>query len=77
MLLGTWDDFLTAKIILGAKESLLTLPIVIHRINGQHATKYGLVFAASMITLLPVIIVYVLSQKYFVVGGMSEGALKE
>ncbi len=77
VLLGTWDDFLTAKIILGAKESLLTLPIVIHRINGQHATKYGLVFAASMITLLPVIIVYVLSQKYFVVGGMSEGALKE
>lgn len=77
VLLGTWDDFLTAKIILGAKEQLLTLPIVIHRINGQHATKYGLVFAASMITLAPVMLVYVISQKYLVVGGMSEGALKE
>lgn len=77
VLLGTWDDFLTAKIILGAKESLLTLPIVIHRINGQHATKYGLVFAASIITLIPVMIVYTINQKFFVVGGIGEGAIKE
>ncbi|QUH30410.1 carbohydrate ABC transporter permease [Vallitalea guaymasensis] len=77
VLLGTWDDFLTAKIILGAKESLLTLPIVIHRINGQHATKYGLVFAASIITLIPVMLVYTINQKFFVVGGIGEGAIKE
>lgn len=77
VLLGTWDDYFTAKVILGAKESVLTLPIVIHRLNGQHATKYGLVFAASMITLIPVMITYVVAQKYFVVGGITEGAVKE
>lgn len=77
VLLGTWDDFLTAKIILGTKEKLLTLPIVIHRINGQHATKYGLVFAASILTLIPVMIVYTINQKFFVVGGIGEGAIKE
>lgn len=77
VLLGTWDDFFTAKVILAAQESVLTLPIVIHRINGQHATKFGLVFAASMITLIPVIVTYIIAQKYFVVGGMSEGAVKE
>lgn len=77
VLLGTWDDFFTAKVILSAKENVLTLPIIIHRLNGQHATKFGLVFAASLITLIPVIISYILAQKYFVVGGLSEGGIKE
>lgn len=77
VLLGTWDDYFTAKVILAAQEHVLTLPIVIHRINGQHATKFGLVFAASIITLIPVIITYIVAQKYFVVGGLTDGAVKE
>ncbi len=77
VLLGTWDDYFTAKVILAAKESVLTLPVIIHRLNGQHATKFGLVFAASLITLLPVIITYITAQKYFVVGGLTDGAIKE
>lgn len=77
VLLGTWDDFFTAKVILGAQEKVLTLPIMIHRLNGQHATKFGLVFAASIITLIPVIMTYIIAQKYFVVGGLTEGAIKE
>lgn len=75
--LGTWDDFFTAKVILAANQNVLTLPIIIHRINGQHATKFGLVFAASLITLIPVIILYIAAQKYFIVGGLTEGAVKE
>jgi len=75
--LGTWDDFFTAKVILAANQNVLTLPIIIHRINGQHATKFGLVFAASLITLIPVIILYIVAQKYFIVGGLTEGAVKE
>lgn len=75
--LGTWDDFFTAKVILASNQKVLTLPIIIHRINGQHATKFGLIFAASVITLIPVIILYIVAQKYFIVGGLSEGAVKE
>jgi len=75
--LGTWDDFFTAKVILAANQDVLTLPIIIHKINGQHATKFGLVFAASLITLIPVIILYIVAQKYFIVGGLAEGAVKE
>lgn len=77
VLLGTWDDYFTAKVILAARESVLTLPIIIHRLNGQHATKFGLVFAASLITLIPVIVTYITAQKYFVVGGLTDGAIKE
>lgn len=75
--LGTWDDFFTAKVILASNQNVLTLPIIIHRINGQHATKFGLVFAASIITLVPVIVLYIVAQKYFIVGGLTEGAVKE
>lgn len=77
VLLGTWDDFFTAKVILAGRESVLTMPIIIHRLNGQHATKFGLVFAASLITLIPVIITYIVAQKRFVVGGISDGGIKE
>jgi multiple sugar transport system permease protein len=77
VILGTWDDFFTAKVILAAQEGVLTLPIIIHRISGQHATKFGLIFAASMITLIPVILIFIFAQRYFVVGGLTEGAIKE
>lgn len=77
VLLGTWDDFFTAKVILAAQENVITLPIMIHRLNGQHATKFGLVFAAAIITLIPVIITYIVAQKYFVIGGLRDGAIKE
>ena len=77
VLLGTWDDFFTAKVILASQEKVITLPIMIHRLNGQHATKFGLVFAAAIITLIPVILTYIIAQKRFVVGGLTEGAVKE
>jgi len=76
MMQGTWDDYFTAKVILGSNEKLFTMPIMIQRLHGQHATKWGLVFAASILMLIPVIILYVISQKYFVVGGISEGGIK-
>lgn len=73
---GTWDDFFTAKVILGAKSALHTMPIVIQKLHGQHATKWGLVFAASLLMLLPIFILYIFVQKKFVVGGITAGAVK-
>ncbi|MBZ4646786.1 MAG: transporter permease [Clostridia bacterium] len=73
---GIWDDFFTAKVVLGSKESLFTLPIMVQRLHGQHATKWGLVFAAAILMLIPIIVLYSISQKYFVIGGLSEGGVK-
>jgi len=73
---GTWDDYFTAKVVLGSNEKLFTLPIMLQRLHGQHATKWGLVFAASLLMLIPVMLLYVISQKYFVVGGLLEGGIK-
>lgn len=73
---GTWEDFFTAKVMLGGNEKVLTLPIMLHRLSGQHSTKFGLIFAASIITLIPVMILYVIFQRKFVVGGAMQGSVK-
>ncbi len=73
---GTWDDFFTAKVILGPKIELQTMPIVIQRLHGQYATQWGLVFAASLLMLLPVFALYIFVQRKFVVGGITAGAVK-
>lgn len=74
---GLWDEFFTAKVILGAKSAkFLTLPIVVQQLNGEHATRFEWVFAASILMQIPIILLFILFQKKFVTGGLSEGAIK-
>jgi multiple sugar transport system permease protein len=73
---GTWDDFFTARVILGPNRDAHTLPIMVQRLHGAHATEWGLVFSAAILMLIPVLLVYIIFQKRFVVGGKLGGALK-
>jgi multiple sugar transport system permease protein len=52
-----------------------TLPIAIALFQGQHSTSWGLVFAASIVAVVPVLLLYVIFQRYFV-AGITSGALK-
>ncbi len=72
---GTWEEYFLALTIIKS-ESLRTLPIAILMFNDKYATNYGQIFAASIIALLPVILIYVLFQKKFVQAGIGEGAVK-
>lgn len=72
---GTWEEYFLALTIIKS-ESLRTLPIAILMFNDKYATNYGQIFAASIIALLPVILIYVLFQKRFVQAGIGEGAIK-
>jgi len=72
---GTWEEYFLALTIIKS-ESLRTLPIAILMFNDKYATNYGQIFAASIIALLPVILIYVLFQKKFVQAGIGEGAIK-
>jgi len=72
---GTWEEYFTALVIL-KKESLRTLPIALQAFNDKYATNYAQVFAASIIALLPVILVYLIFQKRFVQSGFNEGGVK-
>ena len=70
--LGSWDEFAWAVTLINSPEKR-TLPIALFQ--GQHATSWGLVFAACVIALIPVFIVYLSAQKHFV-SGLSVGAVK-
>lgn len=72
--LGSWDEFVWALTVIN-DVSQRTLPIGIALFRGQHGTSWGLVFAASVIAVVPVVIVYVLFQRQLV-AGLTNGALK-
>jgi len=72
--LATWDEFAWALTIIN-DPAKRTLPLAIQLFQGQNATQWGLVFAASVIAVLPVIVVFLIFQKYFV-QGLTTGAVK-
>ncbi|MGX5772860.1 carbohydrate ABC transporter permease [Microbacterium trichothecenolyticum] len=72
--LACWDEFAWALTIINSPQNR-TLPIAIQLFQGQNATQWGLVFAASVIAIIPVIIVYLFFQRHFV-QGLTSGAVK-
>ena len=72
--LASWDEFAWALTIINNPHKR-TLPIAISLFQGQHATSWGLVFAASVIAVVPVICIFVAFQRQFV-SGIASGALK-
>ncbi|MDR1001231.1 MAG: carbohydrate ABC transporter permease [Clostridiales bacterium] len=74
---GMWEEYFTAKVIVGAQESMLTIPLLLQRLNGQHATRWEWVFACSLMALLPIVILFVVFHKKLVVGGLTSGSVKE
>ena len=72
--LFAWDEFTWA---LTAIDDPLkrTLPIAIATFQGEHLTQWGLVFAASLTAIVPVIVVFVALQRYFV-KGLTSGAVR-
>ena len=72
--LASWDEFAWALTIINSPEKR-TLPLAIQLFQGQNQTLWGLVFAASAIAVVPVLVVFLIFQRYFV-QGLTAGALK-
>jgi multiple sugar transport system permease protein len=72
--MGFWDEFVMALTFID-EPAKRTLPIAIALFQGQHGTQWGLVFAASLIALIPSLIFFFSMQRYFV-GGLTTGAFK-
>ena len=70
--LYSWDEFPWAHVAI-KETSKRTLPIAIALFQTQHLTEWGQVFAASLIALVPVVIVYLIFQRYFVQGISTTG----
>lgn len=73
--LTAWEEYPWANTVINDNE-LRTLPIAIAGFFGQHQfTQWGYVFAMSVMTLIPVVIVFITCQRFFV-QGLTAGGVK-
>lgn len=69
-----WNDYLLPSLVLGRKE-LYTIPIATQVFYGTYSTDMGLVMAALLLAMLPILILYLFLQRY-IVEGVTSGAVK-
>lgn len=72
--IGAWNDFMWPLIVLN-DPSKLTLQVALSQLNTAHGTNYGMLMAAALIAVLPLIVVFVAGARQFL-AGISEGAVK-
>jgi multiple sugar transport system permease protein len=73
-LLGTWNDFMWPLIVL-SDQHLYTLPVALASLAREHVADNELMMAGSVVTILPVLAVFVALQRYYLQGLMA-GAVK-
>ena len=73
-LLGTWNDFMWPLIVL-SDQDLYTLPVALASLSREHVQDNELMMAGSVVTTLPVLIVFLALSRYYMQGLML-GAVK-
>lgn len=71
--LATWNEYLLASVIIN-DNAKKTVPVGIMTFVGEHGTDYGYLCAGVLLSVVPVLIVYLVFQRYFVEG--MAGAVK-
>jgi len=71
---ATWNEFGIALVIL-QRQDMWTVPLSLQAFTGQFGNNYTELNAAIFMSIIPVIIVYLLLQRYFV-AGLTTGAVK-
>lgn len=69
---GSWNDLLWPMIVTSSTE-MRTLANGLALFIGQNTIEYGAAFAGALISLLPMFVLYIFGQKYFVEGMASSG----
>ena len=72
--MAVWTDYLRPSLVLARKE-LYTIPIATQAFYGTYSTDMGLVMAALLLAMLPILILYLFLQRY-IVEGVTSGAVK-
>ncbi len=70
--MGSWNDLLGPVIYL-FDEKLFTLPLALTRFRGMYYTQWANMMAGATVTLLPILIVFLFTQQYFVRGVVLSG----
>lgn len=68
----SWNDYLWPLLML-TDRAKMTLPIALSTLNGQYNTEYNVLMAGSLISMIPILLLYIFAQKYFKNGLMAGG----
>ena len=72
--MATWNSFLWPQIVLHTKERF-TLPIALTQTVGLYSQQYGVLMAGTLLSILPVVVLFLILQKEFI-SGLTAGAVK-
>ena len=68
----TWKNF-EWPLIIASDQSMYTLPVALFAVRNQYFTEWGLVMAAAAVIVLPLIVVFMSAQRYFIRGMTLSG----
>jgi len=73
--LWIWNDFMLPLLVLNKSNTMWTMPLFIFNFKSQYSIDTTLAFAAFLLSLIPIMILYAFLQRY-IIAGLTNGALK-
>jgi multiple sugar transport system permease protein len=70
--MGSWNSFLWPLVVIRSPE-LMTLPLGLSTLQGQFTTQWDVVMAGSVVSIVPIAIVYLLAQRHIIAGVAHTG----
>jgi multiple sugar transport system permease protein len=70
--MSNWNNFLSPMIFLSTNTKF-TIPLMIKSFQGAYSTSWNLLLAAATISVIPIIVVYMFAQRYFIEGVVLSG----
>lgn len=70
--MGSWNSFLWPLVVIRSPE-LMTLPLGLSTLQGQFTTQWDVVMAGSVVSIVPIAIVYLLAQRHIIAGVATTG----
>lgn len=72
---GSWNSFMW-PLIIATNDKYYTLPLALTQLEGQNSSNYGLTMAGAILVILPLVVLFMFTQKYFI-NSMNIGGVKE
>lgn len=70
--MSSWNSFIW-PLIIASDSDMLTLPVGLSRIQGRWTTQWNLMMAGNLISFIPMLLVYIFAQKYFIKSVAGSG----
>lgn len=70
-----WNDYLLPLLVLGSGNNVITLPLAVASFVGSFVKKWDLILTATLMTMLPIIIMFLILQKH-IIKGIVDGSVK-